>query len=88
MSKLVICKLWRILMILLEERLSVFHRVIGMETAVLIQAEMERASTRRLASAEVASRTLDQRLRELGERRASLASAEMLSEEVENLRLK
>ncbi|KAF4699368.1 hypothetical protein FOZ62_000022 [Perkinsus olseni] len=51
-------------------------------------AAMEQEASRRMATAELGSKALEQRLRQLGERRASLASAESLAEEVEDLRLK
>ncbi|KAF4656968.1 hypothetical protein FOZ61_006557 [Perkinsus olseni] len=51
-------------------------------------AAMEQEASRRFATAELGSKALEQRLRQLGERRASLASAEILAEEVEDLRLK
>ncbi|KAF4692456.1 hypothetical protein FOZ60_013412 [Perkinsus olseni] len=51
-------------------------------------AAVEQEASRRMATAELGSKALEQRLRQLGERRASLAGAEILAGEVEDLRLK
>ncbi|KAF4652376.1 hypothetical protein FOL47_011131, partial [Perkinsus chesapeaki] len=51
-------------------------------------AELETEYQRRLASAGSGSKTLDQRLRDLSEKRASLATAEALTQDVEDLKIK